>query len=201
MFGLIFLVFFGIVMWLAAPLAFPVYRWTQVDFELIAMEHKLKNVDLSVPRKMLLRYSPRNKKDPVPWQLVVFTSEETPSWVVDKEGNKVDEWQTLVRVDLRSDRTGEPPGTMFIQSNIAQDLYYEAEVWRLPPKSLGADHPRPVVLMKHSTMEKLDINMAKYRHEQIRTGLRRNDDGQWLTDDDPDFFPDRQDGIDGKVKY
>jgi len=179
----LFLAIFGAIAWMVAPLFVPIYRWTEVDFQKIAEQHEIAVDRLEAKRQVTLRYQPRGSDDPLPWQMLVREVSETPDWVVDERGEKVNEYKTLVRVDLISDRSGEQPSSL-TPRNLPQDRYYRAEAWRLPPGSLGRDHPRPVLLYDAATWEQMNISDAKVLHENLQDSLRKGGEDDWISDDD-----------------
>ena len=90
--------------------------------------------------------------------------DQTPDWIVDEDGDKIDEWQTLVRAVVISDRTGEGPGGLFTQvGGTAIDRYFEASGVRLPPGSLGQVQGRAVFLYDGGSLVKQKVGIAKAR--------------------------------------
>jgi hypothetical protein len=178
--------------WFLGDLFFPVYRWLHVDFAVLAAEHKIPQHELETPRDVVIRYGKRGEDDPYPWQLIVNTEKETPNWVKDENGEKVNEYKTLVRVNLVGDRSGGNPRFM-VPGRARQDQYYKAKAWRLPAKALGNTGTRFVLLIDENSMEKLGIDKAINLGNTIDSGLNRSpeDDSAWITDDD---WPGREDG-------
>lgn len=186
---LIVLVFVGAVLWFAAPFILPVYRWKDVDFEAIAQKHQIPVAQIK-KQKVLFRWEgqKRGKDEPYPWQLINQSEADTPDWVVDEKGKKVNEYKTLVRVHLISDRTGEEPRWM-MRGITEYDQYYKAEGWRLPPGSLGLDAKRFIFLVDASTIEKMDAGEAKGWKSHLESGSGGPED--WISDD---YWDERWDG-------
>lgn len=192
-----FIVVLGVVAWLVAPLFLPVWRWTELSFEEVAATHKIP-VEQIVEAPYRLHFNPRAKNDPLPWQIVVADGKETPSWVVDPDGEPVDEYQTLVRVELINDRTGEKPGEMFL-GGTQWDKFFRCRGWRLPAGALGRTHTRPIVVYKGSSFEKFPIGETKSFDPWLKQQLRS---GEYITDEDPDYgFVWRQDPFGEKLLY
>jgi len=187
---LIFLAAVLLLLWMIAPWFFPVYRWLHVDFQQLAADFDVSQEELADKQRMTFYYNPRGKDDPLPWQIMVGNQPEPPSWAVYPGGEEVvEEFDMLVRVDLISDRTGESPST-FMKGGAYYDNFFEARAWRLPAGALGRTHTRPVVLVDGSTWKKLPISSGKPLARELKRDLNR---GNWVTDDDPDLFPWRED--------
>ncbi|MHC5067020.1 MAG: hypothetical protein ACYTF0_00375 [Planctomycetota bacterium] len=187
---LMVLVFIGLIAWRIAPMFLPVHRWLHVDLHDEAVAAGLPAQALLEAQRLRLRYAPRGAGDPLPWQMMIDREGLTPDWEKSPDGAAVDEWQTLVRCDLVSDRTGAAPGLAF-KGAAYYDNYYDVSAWRLPAGSLGRRHTRPVVLYDAGTFEKMPIGSAKAQDAVIRHGLKK---GEWLADDELDGdFPWRTD--------
>ena len=169
---LIVLVFLGIVGWNVAPMFLPMYRWLNVDMNAIATKHSIPIEQLDKPVTLTFRYNPRGDldEDPAPWQLLIYsrvTRRLTGSSM--QEGDKIDEWQTLVRAVVLSDRTGRRSRWFFTQvGGTAIDRYFEATGVRLPPGSLGQVDGRAVFLYDGGTLEKQKVGIAKGLESELR---------------------------------
>jgi hypothetical protein len=192
-----FIVVLGAIAWLVAPLFLPVWRWTEFKFEDVAAQHKIP-VEQITEAPYKLYFNPRAKGDPLPWQIILGSGKETPPWVVDPEGKPVDEYQTLVRVELINDRTGEKPGEMFL-GGTQHDKYFRCRGWRLPAGSLGRTHTRPIILYQGSSFEKYEISESKSFGPILKQDLRR---GNYIMDDNLDYgFEWRRDPFGDKLLY
>lgn len=181
--SLIFLGFVLVVLWIIAPMLVPVWRWTELSFADVAAEHDIPVEALSASRPTDFYHLPRHEYDPMPWVMLVRSGDETPGWVTDPDGEPVDEYQTMVRVEVLNDHTGEPPSLTFA-GGTRYDGWYHAEAWRLPAGALGRSHTRPVVVVNGWTWEKWDLTRVKNLQPTIKHGLRT---GEWIRDDDPDM--------------
>lgn len=193
---LVFLVLVGGVGWFVAPYVLPVYRWLEVDFQVLAQEAKVPVEKLMREQDVLLRYAPRpprgEETDPMPWQIIQESNKSTPDWEKTPKGSKVDETKTLVRVSLLSDGTGQPPSATFAsEGGIGKDRYFKARGWRLPAGVLGQDRYRPVFLMKVGSMEKLELGKAIMWQGNLKMVDKQGDSG-WISDDG-DYFKWRHD--------
>ncbi|MDA3963372.1 MAG: hypothetical protein PF961_21510 [Planctomycetota bacterium] len=196
MLSLIMLGFVLVVGWIILPLFAPLWRWTQFSFEDVAIVHNIPVEQLSQAQSRDFHFLPRAKGDPMPWVMLVRNEEETPAWVKDAKGKKPDEYQTLVRVELINDRTGESPSVL-LKGGTQWDGWYQAQCWRLPATALGRSHTRPIVMVNGGTWQAWDLGKAKSWIPIMRSRLRR---GEWIRDDDPDMgFDWRHDPFGDKV--
>lgn len=189
---LIILAILGGAGWFIGDLFFPVFRWLHVDFAALSTEYKIPQDQLETPQKVVIRYASRGTDDPYPWQLIVETESETPNWVKGPDGEKANEYRTLVRVHLIGDRSGGNPRFM-IPGKTRQDMYYKALAWRFPKNALGTGSARFVLMVDENSLEKLGIEKALSMGHGIEAGLKKDPDSDqsWITDDD---WEDRADG-------
>jgi hypothetical protein len=163
-----------IVIWFLLPLFLPMYEWMNIDVQAIAQQTGKPVEQLQKELKLSVRYNPRGDGDPMPWQII--TSD--PQWaVVDPQAE--DENRVLVRCTFLSARTGEPPGTTFI-NNTFKDRYYNATAIRLPPGALGQNAKRPVVIYR--TLDKMDVTKAMQTMSATDQGFENDD--TWEERDD-----------------
>lgn len=165
---------FLIAAWFVAPIILPTWRWTNLTesgFTELAGKHKVPVAKLRTVVTMQVRYNPRGDGDPSPWQII--TSD--PAWKTLDPENNMDEQNLLVRCTLLSDRTGEPPGTMFIGGTY-KDRYYKAKGWRLPPGAFRYNAKRPVVVVDMFEFDKLDIGASQVWENDLRSAPWENDD-------------------------
>lgn len=191
------LVGLGIVLYQIAPMFVPVYRWTSVDFQKIALENNVAVEEIDKRMEYFFRFAPRGglDEDPAPWQLMIQREQQTPSWVVDESGEVLNELDLLVRCNVISDRTGQGPSGIFnMVGGTSVDRYFRATGWRLPPGSLGQIQGRAVFLFDGGTIEKLAPGESRAWESALRQGGGRK--SQWWDDDDPGEWPDRDDGFD-----
>lgn len=167
------------VVWFAAPLILPVYRWQNVDFAKLAKQFDVPESELRQEFQMMVYYKPRIPTDPSPFQIVQCT----PTW---KSINKdhIDEGDPplAVRCTVISDRDGEPISKLWIGVS-GEERFFKIKCWRLPPGALGKNNKRPVLLYEGSSLEKCDINTGMPLKEQVVN---------WENDD---HWRDREDGI------
>jgi hypothetical protein len=171
------------VAWFLAPLALPVWRWQNMDFLQLAKKTGMKEGELKREFDMRVRYQPRGAgdKDPTPYQIISMD----PPWAsVDDKNN--DEDHLLVRCTFISDRSGNPPSTLFLGSTF-KDRYFKVHGWRFPPGTFGFNKTRPVVVYQGDSIEKMSIAEADVIHNEIGLGQVKwaNDD----TDIDDGFRP------------
>ena len=187
-----FLVIVSVIGWFVAPFILPVWRWQHVKWEDLSVSHQATVEELQHVHSFTLRYNPRAKGDPLPWQVIVKRPEETPKWSVDPDGNPVDEYQTLVRVELLNDRTGLPPGEMFL-GGTKWDKYFRVKGWRFKAGSINqSKHTRPVILYQGGSFEKMPLAEAKSYGPWLQQEIRQ---GGYIEDDNInlDYFPWRTD--------
>jgi hypothetical protein len=164
-------IFIGIalvVSWFIAPMFLPMWKWQNVDFHKIATERNLDESVLKTEFDATVRFNPRALGDPIPWQIVRMS----PEWGSVADANE-DEAGLLVRCSLIGDRTGEPPGGLWV-GNTARDRYFRMKVWRFPPGMFGLNDKRPVLLYQAMTLEKLSIGEAQGLDLELRVVV--NDD-------------------------
>lgn len=195
--SLLFLVAILVVFYIISPLFLPVWRWQHRPLEKVSEEQNIP-LELLVERPYDLRYNPRAKGDPLPWQIMVHTASEAPEWAKTPDGEPIDEYKMLVRVDMINDRTGKKPNENFL-GGTQYDKLYRVRGWRLPAGSLGREHSRPILLYQGSTFEKVPIGEAKSIGPQLKLDLRK---GDWITDDDPEMgFEYRRDPFGDRLLY
>jgi hypothetical protein len=173
----------GIVVYWIAKMFLPVWLWTNVDFAKLATATGQTESRLRTEYMMTVRYSPRGKDDPIPWQII----EQTPRWA-DVDPQNPDEQNLLVRIHFLGDRHGQPPSDLILGSGGKagfRDRYFTCTAYRLPPGVLGKGPGRPVVIYKAGTLEKLDTAKSMYWDTTVQ------DPKQFASDDDWD---ERQDG-------
>jgi len=156
--------------WFVAPLMLPMWRWQNVDFEVLAKSTGKSQAELERKYHIVFRCAERGAGDPLPWQVL----EMKPEW----EG--ADEKELTVRATIISDRTGEPVSSLQLGSGHYKDRYFQADAWRLPPGSLGFNKHRPVIIFEHGTLEKLSIAQSGAWDEKV--GSLKNQ--HWTSDDD-----------------
>jgi hypothetical protein len=192
---LIVVVIIGII---AAPRLLPLYRWFMLDFAEIAAKHKVKESDVRTVHEVTIRYDPRGDDDPSPWQLLSFEGKTTPPWATTASGDLIDEYQTLVRVTLLNDHTGKPPSKLWMgmRKHLDFDRYWTAKAWRLPAGALGQSPYHPVLVYQGLSLERLPKSRALFLANTIRPALKKDEgeEGKWYTDDDPYYYPERDDG-------
>jgi hypothetical protein len=185
-----FLVIFGAILWFAAPIIFPMYRWTKVDFAAEAKKatangYPLTEAQLRTKYKIEFAYWPRGDNDPHPYLLL----KSSPSYfdVVPDDDWSVDEAGVLMRCTIIGDRTGTPMSGIHLGSNQWKDRFFKAEAWRFPPKALGQKSPgdlvdeRPIFLYEEMTLDKYSIAAADVANTMVRDNQRTNlrDDDGW----------------------
>jgi hypothetical protein len=162
--------------WFAAPWFLPVWRWQNVDFQVLAKQSSIPETELRTEFNMVVFYNPRASGDPIPWQIV----ECTPSWrSVNPE--HTDEEKLLVRTSLISERDGEPISKVWV-GGTGEERFFSIRGWRFPPGSFGKNAKRPVVVYQGFSLEKKDINFGM---------TKKSDISGWETDD---TWRDRDDG-------
>ena len=171
---LIIFVVVGVVGYLVGPLFFPMYRWQHVDLTKIAQATGVPEAELSQVYTVQLRYNPRRVgklEDPVPWQ--VLTS--------DPDDARMEPY-VQHRVLLLSDQTGSPPSKLRL-AGVDRERFFTAKVIRLPPKSLGHNIQRPVLLYEGYSLNRQTISEGITWLGQLKA-----DD--WLSDDSDfdDYF-------------
>lgn len=151
-----------------APLVFPVFRWQSFDLAKINAKAETKQ-----QLKFKMRYHPRGEGDPVPWQIISCE----PGWDgLIGETDDDPEDGVLIRVHVVSDRTGDPPSSLFIASTY-KDRYFRGEGWRLPAGTFGKRGKRPVVLMIMDTWTRLEIGEAQ--NLEFSLNERSANDDEW----------------------
>lgn len=163
--------------WFLAPLALPVYRWRNMDFEVLAKQTNLPVADISRTYDVAVRYNPRTLEDPVPWQLMSMN----PAWASLNEKHD-DEDHLLVRCTLISDRDGTPPSKLFLGSGSLKDRYWRARAWRLPPGTLGFNKKHPVIVYAGDSIEKQSISECEINEDEITRQMKWKDDDKDTND-------------------
>src|SRR5687768_13589781 len=102
------LIILGMVGWFIAPIFLPIYRWTNVDFAVIAADANKRGIPTTTALVSTLfdvefAYMPRGEGDPRPWVLL----EMKPSWAEATGDEANDESGTAVRCTVIGDRTGQ----------------------------------------------------------------------------------------------
>jgi hypothetical protein len=167
-----------IVAWYMAPLFLPMWRWQNLDFEVLSQQTKRPKAELEKKYKMLVRFGPRNNNedDPIPWQVLSMS----PAW--DKE-NETDP-PVMVRVSMLSDQTGEmPSGLLAGVGRQSYERFFRCDGWRLPPGTFGQDKKRPVVIIDMGTWQKVGMNEAIQYDGKISDRKFETDD-KWEDRDD-----------------
>lgn len=196
-----FIVVLLVITWLISPLFLPVWRWKERPLETVA-ENKNIPLEQLTESKFRLMYEPRTKQredDPTPWYILVDkTEEETPEWELTPDGDRVDEYRTLVRCELINERTGEPPNVGFL-GGTQWDKFFDCRGWRLPAGSLDRGHSRPVIIYKGGSLEKLPLAQSKSFTPHMKQEIRN---GNWIKDDDPEIgFLFRSDPVGDRILY
>lgn len=148
--------------WYAAPWVLPMWKWQNVDIDVIAKDHAHDKEGYTKARlehefEMVVWYNPRknSKKDPCPYQIFSCTP---PLKQVYPEA--VDEDKLLVRVSLVNDHDGAGISNMWIGVTPAE-RFFKIVGQRLPPGSLPGKPPgRQIVLYKGMSLSKVDLNLA-----------------------------------------
>ncbi len=170
----------AIAVWFAAPFVLPVYRWQNVDFQVLAKQYDIPESELRTEFSMVVFYHPRVgvANDPSPFQIV----ECTPTWKSINPKNIDEALPTplLVRCTVISDKDGEPISKLWIH-NLPSERFFKVRAWRLPPGALGKNAKRPVILF--SSFENTDANYGVPHAQAVQT---------WENDD---HMRDRDDGI------
>lgn len=176
----IVLIGFAIVAWFIAPLFLPVYRWLHVDWNIESQRSGVQIEELKREYRMNLFYKPRGEGDPAPWLIM----DMEPAWdeFASAEWERFDEYNLAIRCILISDKTGKSPSTLYIGS-FDKDRYFTCMAWRFKPGAFGHESsPRPVVLFKEMTWEKLDKGIVR------SYGQRNPEDADLYTDEFDDFW-------------
>jgi hypothetical protein len=165
---LLLLPVFALLAWLA-PIFFPIWRWTSLDFKAIADKNHIKLSDLTKEYTFSARYHPRAAKDPVPFQLF----EMQPNWA-DTEGHR-DEDHLEVRVVFISDLTGTGPNEAYIGDN-PKGQYFKGQCWRLPKGSIpGVNKFHPIIVYQGASTPMTNAEVV-YWDFQLGTNGWKNDD-------------------------
>ncbi|MBA3710271.1 MAG: hypothetical protein H0W83_15780 [Planctomycetes bacterium] len=174
---LIVLVPLALLAWYLAPMALPVWRWRNMDFREQSKKLNIPEAMLKKEFDMRVRFHPRGDGDPFPFQLISMD----PTWLSADEKTHNDEDHLMVRCTLISDRSGNPPSSLFLGSTY-KDRYFKTHGWRFPPGAFGLDKRRPVVIYQGDTFDKLSIGDAEVLDTEVNYGA-----GKWTNDDkDPD---------------
>jgi hypothetical protein len=147
------------LVWFLAPLALPVWRWRNMDFEELAKKTQIPVKELQQEYKVIARYEPRSDTDPCPWQLIQMD----PPWSSTNDKH-TDEDHLLVRCTFVSDRDGTGPSKLFLGSGgpaAYKDRYWKAICWRFPNGSFGFNHYRPVLIYRGDSLEKCDLSTSE----------------------------------------
>ncbi|MBA3939271.1 MAG: hypothetical protein H0X38_17620 [Planctomycetes bacterium] len=169
-----------ILAWFAAPWILPMWRWQSVDWALVAKQNDMSEGDLRREFDFMVRFKPRGKGDPAPFQIVSMS----PTWKsVDPKNMNEHEPPLLVRCTVVNDHDGSPINGVWISVN-SQENYFKLHGWRFPPGTLGKAPKRPVVLYQGMSMSKVDLNTAIPLDAQLNSAenddhMRRRDDG-WM---------------------
>ena len=164
--------------WYAAPWVLPVWRWQNIDWPALAKASAVPETDLRREFDVVVRYHPRGKGDPAPWQIVSMS----PTWKsVDPKNLNEHEPPLLVRCTVVNDHDGEPINAIWI-SVTGQENYFKLHGWRFPPGTFGKVAQRPVIVYEGMSMTKLDLNTAIPLDAQLANvenddHMRRRDDG------------------------
>jgi hypothetical protein len=169
-----------VLIWFLAPLALPVWRWRNMDFQELAAKTKISAKELQIEYKVTARYQPRGENDPCPWQVCMMD----PAWSSTSEQHQ-DEDKLLVRCSFVSDRDGSGPSKLFLGSGGPagfKDHYWKADCWRFPAGTFGFNKYHPVVVYRADTLEKLDVTNS----ESLNTDIGGAFGGTKWTADDKD---------------
>lgn len=177
---LIVLAIFIALAWAIAPLFLPMYRWLEFDWQRESQRSGIDIDELKREYQINVFYNPRGEGDPAPWLIMDMQPEwmdhASPAW------ERIDEYNLTVRCILISDKTGKPPNTLYIGS-FDKDRYFTCKAWRFKPGALGYDDsPRPVVMYKDITWEKLDKGIVRSYSQ------RKPEDIDYYTDQFDDLW-------------
>jgi hypothetical protein len=167
------------ILWFAAPLILPVYRWQNIDFAALAKQYNIPESELRTEFTMMVYYHPRvpNDKDPSPYQIVQCT----PTWKsVNPEHIEESVPPLAVRCTVISERDGEPISKVWIGVT-GEERFFKIKCWRLPPGALGKNSKRPVLVYQGLSLEKVDINTGMPLKEQV---INWENDDHWRDRDD-----------------
>ncbi|MBA2479565.1 MAG: hypothetical protein H0V44_02800 [Planctomycetes bacterium] len=158
--------------WFLAPMALPMWRWQNMDFPKLSKSLNLPEATLKREFDMQVRYHPRAENDPMPFQLIRME----PPWASVDDKNE-DEDHMLVRCTFISDRSGQPPSSLFIGSTY-KDRYFKIHGWRFPPGAFGFSKARPVIIYRGDSIEKISIGNAEVLDNELGMGQVK-----WENDD------------------
>ncbi len=164
--------------WYAAPWVLPMWRWQNVDWPVIAKQNDLAESDLRREFDFVVRYHPRGKGDPAPFQIVSMS----PTWKsVDRKNMNEHEPPLLVRCTLVNDHDGESISSLWIKAT-SQENYFKIHGWRFPPGAFGKLAKRPVIVYQGMSMAQVDFNTAVPLEGQLANAenddhMRKRDDG------------------------
>lgn len=172
-----------IATWFALPWFLPMWRWQNVDFEVLARDHAKNGYSKQILEQefdLVVAYNPRggrNSKDPFPFQIL----QSNPPWK-NSHPDGVDEMDLKVRCAVISERDGEPISKLWI-GNRPDESVFKVKGWRMPPGTFGKPKGRPVIIYQGFSLEKMELTQA------INI---LNLSQQWETDDE---WEDRDDGF------
>jgi hypothetical protein len=163
-----------ILMWFLAPLALPIWRWRNLDFDKLSKDFNVPVTELKTEYSVTLYYHPRTQTDPMPWQMLDLN----PTWLSINDKHN-DETGELIRCTLMSERDGTGPSKFFLGSGSYRDIFWKAKIWRLPPGSFGKNKFRPVVVYKAFELEKCDMTEC----EVLQSEMQNRGTRSWTNDD------------------
>jgi hypothetical protein len=171
----LFIGLFLVGCWFIAPFFLPMWKWQNVDFDKIAKERSIDANLLKTEFDVTVRFHPRGFRDPIPWQIIQMK----PEWGPLADENE-DEDHVLVRCSLIGDRTGTPPGALWV-GNTPRDRYFKMKAWRFPGGVFGLHAKRPILLYQGMTFDKCSIGEAQRLEFEVNSWP--NDD-EWRERDD-----------------
>jgi hypothetical protein len=136
--------------WFAAPLVLPMWRWQHLDkgngWAKAAQEGGETESVVKTEFECIVRHAPRGKGDPTPWQIV----KSMPDWYDLNPDKHDDEQRVLVRAAMISEKDGTPFSDLWVGA-ARDEKYFKIKAWRLPPKTFGLGHGRPVLVYSQFT--------------------------------------------------
>ncbi len=174
---IIILIPVAIAAWFIAPFFLPVWRWTHVDWEVLAKEHGVSVEVMRKPFAMVVRHAPRGEGDPLPWQIVECKPKYNEVFP-QEESEHEDNWTMLVRCNLINDQSGNPPSALLL-GPIPNERYFSVQAYRIKPGTSLNPGKRPLVIYEGSSIDKIGFQRANGLDETIR-----QENAKWSNDDE-----------------